>query len=70
MWNKYPNILPEMYEVLGVKVSKPMFTANVLTRTNGVATLWITQDKEVWREYTSGDEISITHWQEIYNPED
>lgn len=70
MWNKYPETSPDLYSVLGVQVSKPMFIANVLTRTNGVASMWVTQDKEVWREYTSGTEIYITHWQEITQPKD
>ena len=69
MWHRYPNILPEMYKVMGVEVSKPMFTANILTRTNYIASLWITDEKEVWIEYTNGNEVNITHWQEIHNPE-
>lgn len=70
MWNKYPETSPDLYSVLGIQVSKPMFIANVLTRTNGVASIWVTQDKEVWREYTSGNEMHITHWQEITQPKD
>lgn len=73
MWNKYHiknDNIPEVYEALGVQVSKPVLTYNKFTRTNAIATFWIMPDKEVWRDYSDGNVITITHWQEITQPKD
>lgn len=73
MWNKYHiknDNIPELYEALGMQVSKPVLTYNKFTRICVIATFWLTPDKEVWRDNEVGGIITITHWQEINLPKD
>lgn len=69
MWNIYPEVSPLQYEALSMKVSKNMLAYNKFNRTMYIASLWTISDEQVWRISHSGDEIQVTHWQEITNPE-
>ena len=69
MWNKYPEISPLQYEALGIKVSKNMLVYNKLDNTMYIASLWTVSDERLWRRTDSGSVVTVSHWQEITNPE-